>query len=379
MLEMPSLKINETKQPKQVDFMRFQAIYIKVIFLFISLTGLLQAQIKPFENFESGGNELCQCPASYTCYNDAGRVVDGVQSTYTPGNLGCVSYPYDNNHTHPLNAHSGIGYLYFYAGGDRLKTASKLFLGGEQIELCVWYCGPLGAGGTGQEKKAYFNFGLDSLRIGPRVFVPTGTLWTEYCYTVTMTAGKHNFSILSGDSADYAMWFDDWSIYDPCTVNTLHLGNDTSLCEGKSLTLGVGQKHTNFLWQDNSTNSSYTITKPGTYWVQLSTSCATQVDSIVVNYKECPCNIYIPNTFTPNHDELNDTFLPMANCDFVEYKFYILDRWGEKIFESNDTKHAWDGTYKGKLVENGDYVYFVKYKFENSNSQTKYGYISIMR
>ncbi|MCB0755583.1 MAG: gliding motility-associated C-terminal domain-containing protein, partial [Flavobacteriales bacterium] len=65
---------------------------------------------------------------------------------------------------------------------------------------------------------------------------------------------------------------------------------------------------------------------------------------------------YIPNSFTPNADGLNEEFCGMGE-GFTEYSMYIYDRWGELIFESNDPDFKWDGTFKGKQVQQGTYAY----------------------
>lgn len=65
---------------------------------------------------------------------------------------------------------------------------------------------------------------------------------------------------------------------------------------------------------------------------------------------------YIPNSFTPNADDVNDDFFGSGE-GFDSYSMYIYDRWGELIFESNDPEYTWDGTYKGQQVQQGTYPY----------------------
>jgi gliding motility-associated-like protein len=66
---------------------------------------------------------------------------------------------------------------------------------------------------------------------------------------------------------------------------SVDLGNDTSLCAGQTLQLDVFVGGTSYLWQDGSTDSSFTVTTAGIYWVQVGTHCGTTVtDSIEVDY-----------------------------------------------------------------------------------------------
>lgn len=71
--------------------------------------------------------------------------------------------------------------------------------------------------------------------------------------------------------------------------------------------------------------------------------------------------IYVPNSFTPDGDGLNDIFFAYG-VDIIEFEMYIFDRWGEKIFYSNDMKNGWNGLYKGVQVKNDVYVWKIFYK-----------------
>jgi len=79
---------------------------------------------------------------------------------------------------------------------------------------------------------------------------------------------------------------------------------------------------------------------------------------------------YVPNAFTPNGDNVNDVFKAEGEgIDMDNYKMSIFNRWGTKIFETNDMKKGWDGTYKGEIVPTGSYVWQIrsKEKFGNVN------------
>jgi len=162
-------------------------------------------------DFENGSGGSCSCPTGFTCNNDAGQVFDGVHPLWVVGNNGCIGGT--TNYTSPLGAYSGTGYVYFYAGLDNISTAPIPFVGGEVIDICVWYSGPQGAGASGQNTaNAHFSFGIDGNQVGPDVWVPTNTGWTQHCFTVTMTAGNHTFQVLSGGAAQYSIWFDDFTV-----------------------------------------------------------------------------------------------------------------------------------------------------------------------
>jgi gliding motility-associated-like protein len=70
--------------------------------------------------------------------------------------------------------------------------------------------------------------------------------------------------------------------------------------------------------------------------------------------------IYVPNTFTPNDDPNNRFFLPIGtNID--DFRIDIYNRWGEIIFTAESLGIPWDGTYKGKVCQDGVYGWKIRY------------------
>ncbi|MCK4664461.1 MAG: gliding motility-associated C-terminal domain-containing protein [Bacteroidales bacterium] len=86
----------------------------------------------------------------------------------------------------------------------------------------------------------------------------------------------------------------------------------------------------------------------------------------------------IPNIFTPNDDGKNDFFEP--NISFAsskDFSMIIYNRWGEKIFESKTPGETWDGTKNGKLVQEGSYIYFIKFRTSENNYYETTGKITV--
>jgi gliding motility-associated-like protein len=69
--------------------------------------------------------------------------------------------------------------------------------------------------------------------------------------------------------------------------------------------------------------------------------------------------VYVPNVFTINGDAINDR-LVVGGLFIEEYKINIFDRWGNKVFESNDRDISWDGSFNGKPMPSGVYVYVIE-------------------
>ncbi len=72
---------------------------------------------------------------------------------------------------------------------------------------------------------------------------------------------------------------------------------------------------------------------------------------------------YVPNAFTPDEDAYNETFQPVFKSGFDPYDFHlvIFNRWGETVFESFNAQKGWNGTYNGKKVKDGVYVWSVQF------------------
>jgi gliding motility-associated-like protein len=119
----------------------------------------------------------------------------------------------------------------------------------------------------------------------------------------------------------------------------------------------------------SETNPTHDYTQPGPYTIELEVENEFGCISSTLETIEIKNELlyYIPNSFTPNGDELNNTFKPVffSGYDPAEYHLFIFNRWGELLYESYDSKIGWDGTFKNQgLVQNGDYVWKIVFKIE---------------
>lgn len=71
--------------------------------------------------------------------------------------------------------------------------------------------------------------------------------------------------------------------------------------------------------------------------------------------------LFIPNVFTPNDDNLNQNFRAVGTKP-IEFRMQIFNRWGQLIFETIDFQNGWDGTHNGTQALQGAYVYVIEYK-----------------
>jgi gliding motility-associated-like protein len=87
--------------------------------------------------------------------------------------------------------------------------------------------------------------------------------------------------------------------------------------------------------------------------------------------------MYIPNTFTPNDDGINDTF-GITGEAIKEFTMSIYDRWGQLLFQSSDTNKKWDGTFLGKKVATGTYVYKITASGLTGYRQSREGNVNVI-
>ena len=162
----------------------------------------------------------------------------------------------------------------------------------------------------------------------------------------------------------------------------VNLGPDTTVCPGDQIILTPDKQFIEYLWlPGNEQSSSIIVTQPGTYFVTVKDSIGCMASKSRLIQEFCPSNIFVPNTFTPNGDLLNNNFL--AYGERIQYfNMQIFDRWGELIFQSNDLSHGWDGTYKGIACQQDIYVYRIDYKLFDGTElkmHTIYGNVNLIR
>ncbi|MCO5260294.1 MAG: PKD domain-containing protein [Crocinitomicaceae bacterium] len=95
-----------------------------------------------------------------------------------------------------------------------------------------------------------------------------------------------------------------------------------------------------------------------------------------------PLIFYVPNTFTPDGDQFNNTFFPIftSGYDIYNYEMLIFDRWGEIVFETHNTEVGWDGTYNGKMVQDGTYTWKIVVKIKDYDEFKQFvGHVNIIR
>lgn len=118
---------------------------------------------------------------------------------------------------------------------------------------------------------------------------------------------------------------------------------------------------------------------PVTLIVTNAQGCKDTVTKTIELYDEIL--VFAPNAFTPDGDEFNNGWgIVVSGADLLSFQLLIFDRWGEIVFESFDNSVFWDGTYHGKLVQDGIYTWTLSLKELRNDDKHEYrGHITIVR
>jgi gliding motility-associated-like protein len=143
------------------------------------------------------------------------------------------------------------------------------------------------------------------------------------------------------------------------------LGDDTTICLSSRFKLLASDSMVEYLWNTGANTREILVTDAGKYsvWVKSINGCEERdTIQILEDPNALPSELFMPNAFTPNDDLVNEVYPGNKYSDpGSDYLFRIFNRWGEKIFESKNPNHQWDGKIKGNLAPQDVYVYYVKY------------------
>ncbi len=121
------------------------------------------------------------------------------------------------------------------------------------------------------------------------------------------------------------------------------------------------------------TYGDYTITQ----YVTNNFGCSSTISQVVKILPEY--RFWVPNAFTPDENLLNDHFMPIA-IGVLNYDFEIFDRWGERLFKTNNPKQGWNGFYKGQECKQDVYVWRITFKnVVTEKDEVHYGHVTLLK
>jgi gliding motility-associated-like protein len=198
------------------------------------------------------------------------------------------------------------------------------------------------------------------------------------CYDVTLT-------IIDGNGCDRSTTYEDFvCVLETPTANFV-IDNPIQIYSDNEFSfINLSSNAQYYFWEFGDGNTSNAINPVYSYNEDTGFYPIT-----LIAYNEIGCSdtaygsiqlieellVYVPNSFTPNSDGVNDVFIPIieSGIDITTYNLLIFNRWGEVIFESKDIDTGWDGSYDGKIVKDGTYIW--KITFNSPDNEEEYEYV----
>jgi gliding motility-associated-like protein len=106
-----------------------------------------------------------------------------------------------------------------------------------------------------------------------------------------------------------------------------------------------------------------------------------QNDTIIAHLDPQEYAYYVPNSFSPNGDGINDAWQPWASVvDLQTFSLRIYDRWGLLLLETNDPSQGWDGTVNGTELPTGVYAFHASVQEGITKEQHEVrGHVTVIR
>ena len=234
---------------------------------------------------------------------------------------------------------------------------------GDSVMLSVF---PSGGYGNYYYTWTHNGASTQSIKVAPLVSTTYEVIVTDDCQTMSVS-GLTQIEVIKPNA--------DFSII------------SSTLYQGIPITFqNLSSNGTNYDWLfgdgmgSQLTHPNHVYNDAGSYFVTLIAEDANGcLDSIVkpITIEE-EFYIYIPNTFIPDNDRINETFSgSFIGVSGINMEIY--NRWGELIFESDDINFEWDGLYKGKMVIPGTYTWRLTYARGTKREYHLTGHISVIR
>jgi gliding motility-associated-like protein len=206
-----------------------------------------------------------------------------------------------------------------------------------------------------------------------------------------LQSGSYILSYLDDNNCENEVLFD----INAAVEIFIDLPEDTFICLGDSLQLNTQTNVFNapiFEWTPPLGLSCVDCPRP--FARPFATTTYT---AVVTNEDACTASdeirvivqpkreIFLPNVFSPNNDGINDYFYPQAGAGIAQIlEFKVFDRWGELVFENNAFQPnnfvaGWDGTFRGKIMDSGIFVWYVKAAFLDNEVEVLKGDVLLLR
>jgi gliding motility-associated-like protein len=268
----------------------------------------------------------------------------------------------------------------FYAGGANQTTAGiytdtlQTSLGCDSIVTTTLTINPKPVPDLGPDRNLCSN---GTAPVSPGTF--NRYLWQDNSIQPAFTVNSMGTYWVTVTNANNCSATDTLKVLAIDTVPKNFLPANQQLCYGTVFNIHLpGYK--NYLWNTGDITSTISLNAFGTYYLTVTdNNNCTGKDSIILrrNFNCVPVNI--PTAFTPNQDGKNDIFRPVITQEVSEYSLAVFNRYGQKIFVTNNYNTGWNGTFNGVNQPRNAYIYLLSFKNSNGKLSEYKGTVTLIR
>jgi gliding motility-associated-like protein len=219
--------------------------------------------------------------------------------------------------------------------------------------------------------------------------------WTDMAHWQTIPQWEDMGQEQTGSNSGFAtLQVNNWSNFtQPAFALAsqkpfLEAGRDIEIVQGQNVDLNIvynGSMNSTFTWNPplgldcpdcpEPTASPLETTR---YTISITDELGCTVEDSL-NILVLTDKLLIPTAFSPNGDGSNDVFRAL-NPNLQSFTMSVWNRWGEKVFETDDPNQGWNGVFKGKPQDIGVFTYYAEYRFNSENiTRNQSGTVTLIR
>lgn len=138
---------------------------------------------------------------------------------------------------------------------------------------------------------------------------------------------------------------------------------DTMICDGEVLVFDNPVEADTYRWENGSRDPQRVLDESGLYNLLSINNCDTLSQLINLDFLNCDCEARLPaNVMSPNGDGINDSLSFSLGTGATHIRWTIFDRWGSRLYFSDQRESSWDGRKSTELMPAGVYFWALEYK-----------------
>ena len=245
----------------------------------------------------------------------------------------------------------------------------------------------------------------DTVEIVPIGYLDYDSVAFNWSPAALLTSGVNDTNVwISPDAGDHLLTVISTSEHNCIDYDTIEVtvgGFDTSsvlitttadtLITGETAILTAYPDGLEYVWEPsgsvlNQANNTAEvgIVKTTEFTVLLTDSIVKECfrsERVTIIFIDANCEepyIFVPNAFTPNGDGENDVLF-VRGRNITDLYFAIFNRWGERVFETEDQSVGWDGFYKSMSSDPAVFDYYLKFKCDGGREHFIKGNVTVIR